>query len=88
MFSSGEKWKKHRAVIEPALNTSMLSEYFLNIFNRHCYELIQTLKQEEEKTIDLFQPVFKAEIASVYGKSQDTYGPLQAFMLKFVYLLT
>ncbi len=65
----GKKWKESRSVLDVALNTSLLSEYYLEIFIRQSKILMEELMQVEQgQSINLLPYVLKGVITSICGK--------------------
>lgn len=53
LFSSGELWKSHRKMIEPAFNTNILRSFY-PIFNDTAKSLIEKLNENVNKEIEMY----------------------------------
>lgn len=53
LFSSGDLWKRHRKMIDPAFNTNILRSFY-PIFNSTAKSFIEKLKEKENKEFEIY----------------------------------
>lgn len=67
---TAEKWKRHRRLMNPIFNTTILSSHFNRTFNKHTLEMVKILETNANtgKAVDIWPHLTRASINFIYGK--------------------
>ncbi len=76
IFSIVEKWKKGRRLFNPAFNTTVLSRYFMDVFNKQNLELMSRMNKQigTGKHFDLWPYFIERSVSTIcgmYGRNKN-----------------